>query len=559
MARRRGAPPLGRRRVPTANLRGRPSGPRGPRPGVEPPCGAPAVDAAAAAVHHPRDRSTFPSAPPMRLPPLLVALLAGPAAALGQVPWSLWWIALPAFVAGVGAVGAARRPALAAALFGLGHFAVALWWLTEPFRVDPSLTGWLAWPALGATAAGFALFWAVGGGAGARLVGGPVGAALGIAAAEMARSYVLTGFPWALPGHVLIGSPALASAAWLGEQGMTLAVLLGAGLAATLRPAATGAGLALLAAPFGLGLLAAPAPPVAPDAPVVRLVQPNAPQHLKWEPTWRRIFYARSLDLTAGPGAPALVAWPETSLPGLLAALDAVRPEIAAAARGAPVIAGGLRIDRTGAPRNALIALEGGSGRVSDVIDKHRLVPFGEFLPLPRVADALGLGPLATRLAGTFRAGPGPRLVETPLGPMMPMICYEAIFGRDMRRVPRPRAILHITNDAWFGTRIGPFQHLGLARLRAAEQGLPVLRAANTGISASIDARGAVLRALPLGEAGALDAPLPPALPPTAHARLGDAPTVLVLVLCALVALLARGVDRAPPRAHAGRRAPTAS
>ena len=499
----------------------------------------------------PTGRLTMP-----RVPAWIAAGLAGAAAALGQAPWDLWWLALGAFALGLGAVARARRPVLAGWVMGTAHFAVALLWLTEPFYVDPTLTGWLAWPALGAAALGFGLFWAVGAGLGARGLGGPVGAALGLAAAEMARSYVLTGFPWALPGHVLIGSPALPVADVAGQHGLTLAVLVGAGLVACARPAATGAGLVLLAAPLALGAATAPAPPPAGDAPVVRLVQPNAPQHLKWDPDWRPIFYARAVDLTEAGAVPDLAVWPETSMPNRLSSTESVRPEIAARA---PAVVGTLRIDRTDAPRNALVLLEGGTGRVLDTVDKHRLVPFGEYLPLPRVAEALGLGPMAAQMAGVFASGPGPRLLETPVGRLMPMICYEAIFAQDLRRVARPRAILHLTNDAWFGTRVGPFQHLALARLRAAEQGLPLLRAANTGVSAVIDARGRVLDALPLGEAGALDARLPPALPPTPHARLGDLPVALLLLLLALLHLLVRPVDAARRGAQTGRHAPTAS
>ncbi|MBM2576252.1 apolipoprotein N-acyltransferase [Jannaschia sp. Os4] len=491
-----------------------------------------------------------------RVPAWIAAGLAGGAAALGHAPWGLWWLALAAFALGLGSVARARRPVLAAWVMGTAHFAVALLWLTEPFRVDPSLTGWLAWPALGAAAVGFGAFWAVGAGVGARALGGPVGAGLGMAAAELARSYVLTGFPWALPGHVLIGSPALPAAAYAGQHGMTLAVLLGAGLVACARPLPTGAGLVVLAVPLALGAARPAAPPPAADAPTVRLVQPNAPQHLKWDPDWRPIFYARAVDLTEAGPPPDLVVWPETSMPSRLSFTDGVRPEIAARA---PAVVGTLRIDRQDAPRNALVLLERGTGRVLDTIDKHRLVPFGEYLPLPRVADALGLGPLAAQMAGVFAPGPGPRLLETPVGRMMPMICYEAIFPQDLRRVARPRAILHLTNDAWFGTRVGPFQHLALARLRAAEQGLPLLRAANTGVSAVIDARGRVLDALPLGEAGALDAALPPALPPTPYARLGDLPVALLLLALALLWLLSRPVDLPPRGAQTGRHAPTAS
>ncbi|MGB3556121.1 MAG: apolipoprotein N-acyltransferase, partial [Jannaschia sp.] len=288
-----------------------------------------------------------------------------------------------------------------------------------------------------------------------------------------------------------------------------------------------------------------PAPLAEADAPVIRLVQPNAPQDLKWNPDWISIFFQRGLAATAAPPdgrAPTAYLWPETSLPDLLRQSEDARARIATAAGGAPVVIGVQRFDTHGAPRNALALLTGEAGEVAEVHDKHRLVPFGEYLPLPRVAAALGIGPLAAQLAGRYAAGEGPALIDIPgVGPVLPMICYEAIFPQDIRAVPRPRAILHLTNDAWFGTFAGPRQHLALARLRAAESGLPLLRAANTGVSAAIDARGAVLAARALGETGHLDAALPPALPPTIYTRTGDwAVLAMLLSLGAPVVFSAR-------------------
>jgi apolipoprotein N-acyltransferase len=189
------------------------------------------------------------------------------------------------------------------------------------------------------------------------------------------------------------------------------------------------------------------------------------------------------------------------------------------------------------------------NGQIAAVYDKHRLVPFGEYFPGGTAAQALGIRGLAEVLAGGYAPGPGPAVLELggALGGVFPMICYEAIFARDIRRVPRPDWMVHLTNDAWFGALSGPYQHLALARLRAVEQGLPVLRAANTGVSAVIDARGTITAALPLNVMGALDAPLPPALPPTLYGRMGDAP-ILLLVFLATAAMLARLRAIAPLR-----------
>ena len=191
-------------------------------------------------------------------------------------------------------------------------------------------------------------------------------------------------------------------------------------------------------------------------------------------------------------------------------------------------------------PRNSLAFLDQ-TGAVRAVYDKHRLVPFGEYMPGGMVANALGLRGLAERLDGGYVPGAGPSLMSlgAGLGQAFPMICYEAIFARDLGRASRGDWIVQVTNDAWFGRFSGPYQHLALARLRAVEQRLPLLRAANTGVSAVIDARGRVTAMLPLNTAGALDAPLPVALPPSLYARTGDTP-IIFLVLLATAALLAK-------------------
>ncbi|MBD3766142.1 MAG: apolipoprotein N-acyltransferase, partial [Rhodobacterales bacterium] len=167
------------------------------------------------------------------------------------------------------------------------------------------------------------------------------------------------------------------------------------------------------------------------------------------------------------------------------------------------------------------------------VYDKHHLVPFGEYMPAGDLAYGMfGIAAFAAQQGAGYSPGPGARVLDLggALGRVLPLICYEAVFPQDLHAAPeRADWILQVTNDAWFGRWSGPFQHLAQARLRAVEQGLPLIRVANTGVSAVIDARGRVLRALPLGEAGFLDAALPAALPAPPHARWGDGPLVLLL------------------------------
>ncbi|MDG4649532.1 apolipoprotein N-acyltransferase [Roseibacterium sp. SDUM158017] len=492
---------------------------------------------------------------------LPAAFASGLLAGLGQAPFDLW-LAMPLGLAALALLVALAPDARAGFLRGLaggaGHFALSLHWIVEPFFVDAARHGWMAPFALVLFAVGLALFWAAAGWGTLRLARGTMPRialfAPLLTLAEVVRSTALTGFPWALPGHALIDTPWLQLGGLLGAHGMTLAVTLVASLwAAALldRRAALAAalGLPVLFAPYVLPV--AQAPQAGSDAPVVRLVQPNAPQHLKWREDMIPVFWQRGRDLTAAPadpdlGTPDLVVWPETSLPVLLGRSDVARLQLSQAAGAAQVMVGVQRFEDF-TVRNSLAVLDPG-GSVTALYDKHHLVPFGEYVPLQGLAERLDIRALAAVMPAGYRPGPGPAALDLGprLGRAFPMICYEAIFPGYIRDLPRrPDWMAHVTNDAWFGTFSGPWQHLALARLRAAEQGLPVLRAANTGVSAVIDARGRVVRSLGLGEAGVIDARLPPPAPPTPYARWGDLPALLLtLALACAIMFAARRTSR---------------
>ncbi len=498
-------------------------------------------------------------------PRLALALVAGAMAAAGQAPWALWPVALAGVAGGIGLAARAPAPGPAARLglaFGVGHFGLALSWIIEPFLVDAARHGWMAPFALILMAAGFGAFWAAALAAAARLWRpGPrraICAGVLLTLAEGLRAHLLGGFPWALPGHIWIGLAPGQAAAWIGEHGLTAATLIGVALGvagAMARGRARRGALAGAAAVgvvvLGLGLWtgrAAPAPD--PAAPLLRLVQPNADQRIKWAEGARDALFARLLAASA-PGAgprPDAVIWPESAVPFLLDDSAAERARIAAAAAGAPVLTGIQRAE--GWRYFNSLALIAPDGAVGAVYDKHHLVPFGEFMPAGDfLFDAFGISAFAARLGAGFTPGPGPVTLDLgALGQVLPLICYEAVFAREIRAAPRrPDWILQVTNDAWFGIRSGPYQHLALARLRAIETGLPVVRVANTGVSALIDARGRVVQALPLGVEGVLDVRLPPALAPTPYWRLGDWP-VFALLLALIVFLrpdTRRGIDPA--------------
>lgn len=472
------------------------------------------------------------------------ALLLGVFAAFGQAPvgWPLATLAALAVVFWFGVTAPGwRSAALFGWLVGTGHFLLALSWIVEPFLVDVARHGWMAPFALVFMAGGLALFWAAAFAAGWR--GGALALACALGLAELGRAYLFTGFPWAQPGHGWVDTPAAQLAQLGGALGLTAATLLIAAIPA-LRlslPARIGGTAAALALFWGGGLaLDSPAPLPAADAPVVRIVQPNAPQDEKWEPGKAEMFFERALAFTAEGDAPDLVVWPETSVPWFLSEAAPELARVAEAARGAPAIVGIQRVDW---PRfwNAL-AVVAPDGTVADVYDKSHLVPFGEYVPFAALLGRFGIHGLAANEGGGYTAGPGGRTVDIPgLGAALPLICYEGIFAEEVRAVsPRARLMVLITNDAWFGDVSGPYQHLVQARFRAIEMGLPMVRAANTGVSAMIDARGGLVTTIPLGAAGWRDAPLPPALAPPPHARLGDWP-LLVLLALGFAATVRRG------------------
>ncbi|KUJ80373.1 acyltransferase [Ruegeria marisrubri] len=487
---------------------------------------------------------------PLRFRAAMAALL-GVVAALGLAPYGLWVATLISLTLLAGLFLSAetrRRAAWVGWAYGTGYFGHALIWIVEPFLVDAERYAWMAPFALVFIAGGLALFWAfafwLARRPGWRAAPQAWLLALALSLVEMARGYVLTGFPWAGLAQVWVETPVAQLLSLVGPYGLgalTLAITLpiGAGLVA-------GRGwrrLPLLVAPvilfsvLALGW-AASRPHVSLSGKTVRLVQPNAPQHQKWDPAFAPIFFGRQIELTAAEPRPDLIVWPETSVPVWLDNAGLYFEVIADAAQGAPVVLG---IQRSAGSRiyNSLVYLDS-EGRPAGLYDKHHLVPFGEYVPFGDVMARFGIYGFAATVGQGFSAGPGAAVLKLEgLGLALPLICYEAVFPQDVRAAPeRPALLLQITNDAWFGTRAGPYQHLAQAQMRAIEQGVPMVRSANTGISAVIDPHGRITSSIALGQAGYVDADLPNPLPPTVYARLGDFPVLLVLIV--LTALILR-------------------
>ena len=485
---------------------------------------------------------------------MLLAAGLGAVSGFGLEPYGLWivtlagWALLPVLLT---AAGTAGRAACIGWAFATGFLAHGLMWIVEPFLVDIERHGWMAPFALIFMAGGLALFWAAGAWAAHRLAGTALRRGLllvpCLGLAEFGRAYLMTGFPWAAPAQTLVDSPMLPLLAWIGPHGLgllALAASFGVGLWILHRdrPAL----LVPLALLLGLTVAAQLSRPgIGSTGHLVRVIQPNAPQHQKWDPEFIPVFFQRQLELSAAGERPDLIVWPESAIAPVHERAGPWYEAISAAAGDAQV-ALGIRRYEDGRLYNALVRLDRG-GLATGVYDKHHLVPFGEYIPLGGLAKRVGIQGLAAEDGDGYSSGPGPALMDFgPLGRALPLICYEAVFPQDVNGAPgRAAFLLQVTNDAWFGQRVGPYQHLAQARMRAVEQGLPMLRAANTGVSAIIGPDGAIVDSLGLGLSGYVEAALPAPLPPTLYARSGDLPWLIVTILLLAGALYYRSRNHA--------------
>lgn len=484
--------------------------------------------------------------------PLLAAFGLGLLSALALPPLYLvpvLLLAIPGLLRLLDAAPDWRRAALTGLAWGWGHHLLGLYWISHALLTDPWRWGWLvpiavpglALPLAAYVAAACLLAWWARPGwrRWLALAGAWV-------AMEILRGHLLTGFPWNLLGTVwAFHALPLQSAAWIGVHGLSLVTLLLAGLPRFGRRGWAAGALALGALGlFGWLRLAQPEP--APPGVNLLLVQGNVAQEAKWREDQRWPIFRRYLELSRSGAArapaevPLVVIWPETASPFLLPNDPAARDYAGRVLPpGAVLLAGSVRAEWGAEQRpervfNSLSAIAP-DGRLLAVYDKAHLVPFGEYMPLR------GLIPIRVVQGGLdFSAGPGPvALAPAGLPPFSPLICYEVIFPGAVAPASRPAWLLNITNDAWFGVSAGPYQHLAAARLRAVEEGLPLVRVAQTGVSAVFDASGRVTARIGLGEEGSVLASLPGARPVTPFARFGD-------ILAIFFAALAFGVAKLP-------------
>lgn len=500
---------------------------------------------------------------------IAIAAGLGVVAVAALPPFYLWVALFAAFTGLVWLIDGARSPLsafFAGWWFGLGYFTAGLYWVANALLTKPDEFGWLAPVAPVALSALLAIFPA--GAAAAVRVSRTkgIGRVLVFAAAwtlfEWVRSWAFSGFPWNLIGSVWTFSDAMIqTSAFIGTYGLGLLTLIAAAMPAALvpgdRPGEAVAGpRPLVAALMALALawaggaarlaLAGPAAS-APDVRL-RLVQPNIPQTEKWKPELRGQHFLSQVRMSSLPGEPppTHVIWAEAAAsfflaetPEALALLAEATPE-----KGLAIV-GTLRRSLPGEPHqvwNSLLAIDR-TGHVAASYDKSHLVPFGEYVPF---RSLLGVSSVAAGTAD-FSAGSGIATLSLPgLPEVSPLICYEVIFPAAVAdRGERPRWLLNLTNDGWYGHSPGPYQHFASARLRAVEEGLPLVRVANTGISAIVDAHGRVIDELPLGAQGLIDGPLPlPLDGPTLYGRFGNA-IVFALIAVVAAAGLALGRRRA--------------
>ncbi len=464
------------------------------------------------------------------------AFLWGLASALALPPLHLLpalLLSIPAFLRLIGEAKNLKQLALIAWLFGFGLNIAGLYWITEPILTEVNEFWWLvpfADPLLSFAVAFYSIIPAT-----AAFYTKPGLSRLLVfagawVASDILRQYAFSGFPWnlwgtdwAIPGQ--LGDVFIQLASLVGVHGLTLATIL---LAST--PWFGKRGFAVLLAAllawggFGVWRLATP---TQPTGVTLALIQPDFPVPGSFERTallarWARLEAMSAAGLHAGATA---IIWPEAASPWLLDSDAAARSQLAAVTGTVPILAGSIRMVSDADYRNSLVVTEGPLPAIG-VYDKWKLVPFGEYTP--------SWIPIKITPGGGFSPGDGPKTLSVPGLPTVgPLICYEAIFsGQIVDKAHRPAWLVNVTDDAWFGDSAGPRQHFADARLRAVEEGLPLARDANSGISAIFDAFGRVTASLGLNRDGVLVAPLPGALPATLYSTFGLAiPETLALIV----------------------------
>ena len=500
-----------------------------------------------------------------------IAFTAGAVSALAMAPFNarpVLFLTFPVLVFLIDGIASRGFSGLIAAAdigwwFGFGYFLAGLYWLGYAFLVDAATFGWLLPFAVFGLPAILAIYTALGvvlarllWQRGAMRI---LALAVCLTAMEWLRGHAFTGFPWNAFGYALTAPLALAQAASvLGLWGMTFIAVAVCASPATLldqdakkrRPLLPFALAALtLAALAGFGAVRlARTPTRLVDGVHLRIMQPNLPQDVRFNYAARHEVVDRYLALSARQGLDQVthLIWPESPFPFFLThEADAFAQIARALPQNTLLFTGAMRLADPNNPArsgvyNSIYVIDH-QASIRSVYDKVHLVPFGEYLPFEDILERVGLQTL-TEQRGGFLAGDRHRLITVAGAPSaLPLICYEIIFPGELRSSDeRPGWIVNVTNDGWFGNSSGPYQHLQQARVTAIEQGLPLARAANTGISAVIDPLGRIVGSLPLASEGVLDAPLPRSIGAPIYARFGDIPAAVLILIAFVLAIRGR-------------------
>lgn len=506
-----------------------------------------------------------------KLRKLGLAFILGAMATAAMPPWTLWpalWISLPIFLLLIGTAKTKRNAFYLGCAFGFGYFATGFAWIGNAFFVDSETFAALAIPSIGGLAAGFSVY--IGIVCVALHVVAPssnddwprkvlaqtscrvVVFATVWALVEWWRGWFLTGLPWNPLGSTWVAEPIiLQGASIFGVYGLTLFTVLAASslIFATLKTTRRTkvATVSVCHAPLIFiavwgALRLAPHDVDFEPGIMLRLVQPNIAQVDKWRSGQREQHVLEQVRMsTTDAAAVTHVLWAETAVPfPLNQAMGALSTAAQAAPKNGYLLTGAPRIEGRNAERRAYNSLfvVNPDAKIMAVYDKAHLVPFGEYMPLK---DYI---PIPQITGGTgFTSGDGlTSILLEGLPSFSPLICYEVIFsGAVVNSEERPQWLFNLTNDAWFGDSSGPHQHLAAAQMRAVEEGLPLVRVANTGISAVIDGYGRITGRIPLGSKGVLDRKLPKSLEPTPFSRFGHWPLLSIIAILTLAAgLLSR-------------------
>jgi apolipoprotein N-acyltransferase len=506
----------------------------------------------------------------------LIAFVAGAVSVLALAPINFWpvlFVTFPVLVWLIDGAGAGRWGGMLAAAatgwcFGFGYFLAGLYWVGYAFLVDAKTFAWLLPIAVIGLPAGLALFTAFGTALARALwtrgAARILALTIALTVAEWLRGHLLTGFPWNVFGYALTGPLVLAqSASLVGVWGLTVVAVAIFASPATLADDPTDTRRPWLPLALSAIVLAAMAiygtvrlvttPTRFVSGVRLRIMQPNLPQDDKFNYSAKQRVMDRYLalsDRATGPQSTGIgdvthLIWPEAAFPFFLAREPDALAQIAKLLpKDTVLITGAVRPAQSEEHAYNSVYVIDHNGSILSIYDKVHLVPFGEYLPFQSFLESIGLRQL-TEVVGGFLSGDRHRTYFIPGAPrFLPLVCYEIIFpGAIVPAGERPGWVVNLTNDGWFGISSGPYQHFQQARVRMIEEGLPLARAANTGISAVVDPLGRIIKSLPLGSEGVFDSPLPQPIKPTFYARAGD--SIVALMLAAAFLLLMRQRMRA--------------